>query len=56
MWQAVAQAETRDVGDGGRAWSRRDSDSDITPITSGTLALWALNRKRHSYDPMKSVR
>lgn len=56
MWQAVAQAETRDVGDGGRAWSRRDSDSDITPVTSATLALWALNRKRRNYDPLKSVR
>ena len=55
MWHAVARAETRDIGDGGKAWSRRDSESDITPITAGTLALWALNRKRRSYDPVKSI-
>lgn len=56
MWHAVARAETRDVGDGGHAWSRRDSESDITPVTAATLALWALNRKRRNYDPRKSVR
>lgn len=55
MWHAVARAETRDVGDGGHAWSRRDSETDITPVTSGTLALWALNKKRRSYDPRKSI-
>lgn len=55
MWNAVAKAETRDVGDGGRAWSRRDSESDITPITAGTLALWALNKKRRNYDPRNSI-
>jgi hypothetical protein len=55
LHSAVASAETRDVGDGGRAWSRRDSESDITPVTSATDALWGLNRKRYSYDPLKSV-
>jgi hypothetical protein len=55
LWQSVASAETRDVGDGGRAWSRRDSDSDITPITAATLALWALNKGRRNYDPLRSV-
>lgn len=55
LWQSVARAETRDVGDGGRAWSRRDSESDITPVTAATLALWALNRKRRNYDPRRSV-
>lgn len=55
MWQAVAAAETRDVGDGGRSWSRRDSDTDITPVTAATLAYWALNKKRRSYDLMRSV-
>jgi hypothetical protein len=55
MWHAVARAETRDVGDGGHAWSRRDSESDITPITAGTDALWGLNRKRRNYDPLKSI-
>jgi hypothetical protein len=56
LWGSVASAATRDVGDGGRAWSRRDSASDITPASSGTLALWGLNRRRRSYDPLKSVR
>jgi hypothetical protein len=56
LWGSVASAETRDVGDGGRAWSRRDSASDITPITSGTNALWVMNRKRRHYDPARSVR
>jgi hypothetical protein len=55
MWASVASAETRDVGDGGRAWCRRDSDSDITPVTTATLALWALNKHRRSYDPVRSV-
>ena len=56
LHNAVATAETRDVGDGGRAWSRRDSASDITPITAATAALWALNKRRYSYDPLRSVR
>jgi hypothetical protein len=56
LWSSVASAETRDVGDGGRAWCRRDSDSDITPVSSGTLALWGLNHKRRNYDIFKSVR
>jgi hypothetical protein len=56
LWSSVASAETRDVGDGGRAWSRRDSASDITPVASGTLALWGLNHKRRNYDPLRSVR
>lgn len=55
LWQSVASAETRNVGDGGKAWSRRDSDSDITQITSATNALWALDKRRRSYDPVKSV-
>ena len=56
LWSSVASAETRVVGDGGRAWSRRDSASDITPVSSGTLAFWILNKKRRNYDPMSSVR
>ncbi|HXJ25601.1 MAG TPA: hypothetical protein VNH17_07870, partial [Streptosporangiaceae bacterium] len=56
LWSAVASAETRDIGDGGRAWSRRESGSDITPVTAVTLAAWALGKKRRSYDPMRSVR
>ena len=55
LWASVASADTRDVGDGGRAWCRRTSESDITPITAGTLARWALGKRRHSYDPLKSI-
>jgi hypothetical protein len=55
LWNSIASAETRDVGDGGRAWSRRDSVSDITPVTSATGAYWVLNLRRRNYDPMKSV-
>jgi hypothetical protein len=55
LWHAVAVAATRVVGDGGKAWSRRDSESDITPVTSGTAAAYILNRERRSYDLMTSV-
>jgi hypothetical protein len=55
LWSAIASAETRQVGDGGRAWSRKDSESDISPIVAVTLANWALNKKRRSYDPRKSI-
>jgi len=55
LWQAVATAETRDIGDGGRGWSRRDSGEDITPVTAATLAHWALGKKRRSYDILRSI-
>lgn len=55
LWSAIASAETRDIGDGGRGWSRRTSEDDITPVTAATLAYWALNKKRRSYDLRKSV-
>jgi hypothetical protein len=55
LWSAIATAETREIGDGGRGWSRRNSETDITPITAATLALWALNKKRRSYNPMNSI-
>ena len=55
MWSAVASAAVRDVGDGGKALKRRDSETDITQATTATLALWAFNRKRRSYDVLKSV-
>jgi len=51
----VATAETRDIGDGGRGWSRRDSGEDITPVTAATLAHWALGKKRRSYDILRSI-
>jgi hypothetical protein len=55
LWTALGNAETRVVGDGGRTWSRRDSETDITPITSGTLASWGLNKKRKNYDVTRSL-
>lgn len=55
LWHAVATAATRVVGDGGKAWSRRDSESDITPVTSVTLAAYALDKYRRSYDLMDSI-
>jgi hypothetical protein len=55
LWSAMASAETRDVGDGGTAWSRRDSGASIAPVTAGTLAYWLLNKKRRNYDPLKSI-
>jgi hypothetical protein len=55
LWHSMGQADVRVMGDGGKAWSRRDSLSDITPVTSATLAAWVLNMKRRSYDPLKSI-
>lgn len=55
LWHAVATADTRLVGDGGKAWSRRDSLTDITPVTSGTLAAYLLNKYRRSYNLLDSI-
>jgi hypothetical protein len=55
LWHATATAATRVVGDGGKAWSRRDSESDITPVTSSTLAAYVLNRERRSYNLLDSI-
>jgi hypothetical protein len=55
LWSAIASAETRVVGDGGQAWSRKESDADISPIVAATLACWSLNKRRRSYDPRKSI-
>ncbi|HET8537615.1 MAG TPA: hypothetical protein VFL73_10600, partial [Solirubrobacteraceae bacterium] len=41
--RALSEAGTRDVG-GGKALSKKSSTSDITPITSQTLALWGAQR------------
>jgi hypothetical protein len=35
-------ARKRQIGDSGFGWSRKDSESDITPVTAATLALWGL--------------
>jgi phage terminase large subunit-like protein len=39
---ALAAARKRPIGDGGWGWSRKNSQSDITPVTASTLALWGL--------------
>lgn len=39
--KAVANADRRDVGDGGWLWSRKRSSVDITPLVAVTLARWA---------------
>jgi hypothetical protein len=55
LWHAVGRAGTRDVGDGGKAWKRRDAEGDISPITAGTLAAYVLNKKRRSYDLTNTI-
>jgi hypothetical protein len=55
LWHAVGRADTRVVGDGGKAWCRRDSESDISPITAATLAAYVLNKKRRNYDLTNTV-
>lgn len=55
LYSSIGNAETRVVGDGGRTWSRRDSETDITPITSATLCAWGLNKKRKNYSLVGSI-
>lgn len=55
LWHAIGKADTRVVGDGGKAWCRRDSEADITPVTAATLAAYVLNKKRRSYDLSKTI-
>jgi hypothetical protein len=42
---ALAGAVTRDVGDGGKAWGRRKSSADISPLVAVTHAAWGLRAK-----------
>jgi hypothetical protein len=53
MWQAIAGAETCDIGDGGRGWCRRESESDFIPITAATLAYWALKQETAQLQPVE---
>ena len=55
LWRSVGRAGTRVVGDGGKAWCRRDAETDISPITAGTVAAYVLNKKRRSYDLSNTV-
>jgi hypothetical protein len=40
--RAIAAAGRRDIGDGLWAWSRRKSDTDISPLVAATGAHWGL--------------
>ena len=55
LWKAVGRASTRMVGDGGKAWMRRDAIADISPVTAGTLASYVLNMKHRNYDLSNTV-
>jgi hypothetical protein len=48
---ALAEATTRPVGDGGKAWGRRRSGRDIRELVAATSAAWALLEKQP--DPPK---
>lgn len=41
--RAVVGAGRRDIGDGLWAWSRRKSDTDISPLVAATGAFWGLS-------------
>jgi len=55
LWKAVGRAGTRVVGDGGKAWCRREAESDISPITAGTIGVYVLNKQYRSYDITNTV-
>jgi hypothetical protein len=38
-----------------RGWSRKNSAANITPLTSATLAYWAYDKLRRTYDPIRSI-
>jgi hypothetical protein len=48
---AIRGATTRPLGDAW-AWSRKNSDVDITPLVSCTLAHWAVGNKVGGGVPM----
>ena len=41
---ALAGAVTRDVGDAGKAWGRRKSSGDISPLVAVSNAAWGLRK------------
>lgn len=43
---ALDGATTRPLGDGGLAWSRKNSETDISPLVAVTLALWGAKQHR----------
>lgn len=48
---ALGAARKRKIGDSGFGWSRKDSESDITPVTAATLALWGLTSSEIAEKP-----
>ena len=50
---ALSVARKRAIGDGGHGWSRRDSESNITPVVAATLALWGLTSDDIELPPKK---
>ena len=48
---ALSVARKRRIGDSGFGWSRKDSESDITPVTAATLALWGLTSSEVAEKP-----
>ena len=48
---ALSAARKRKIGDSGFGWSRKDSESDITPVTAATLALWGLTSSEVAEKP-----
>lgn len=49
--RAVANADRRDVGDGGWLWSRLRSSVDISPLYAATLARWAAGTTKPVTEP-----
>jgi phage terminase large subunit-like protein len=48
---ALSLARKRTIGDQGWGWSRKDSESDITPLVTATLALWGLTSSEVAEKP-----
>jgi hypothetical protein len=51
---ALEGAVTRDTGDGGKLWARKDTTVDICPLVAATLAQHYLRKKGRGYDLLKS--
>lgn len=52
---ALAGAMVREIGDGARAWSRKDTSVDISPLCAATLAVWAANKFARPVDLLKTI-
>lgn len=52
---ALAGATTRDVGDGGKAWARKTTETDICPLVAATYAVWAADKFGRRYNVLNSV-